>query len=219
MTALNLIVRPNAAYILADRAGCGFDGVVQQIAPKIIVSRQLRIAVGHTGISTPDFAACKADWLAKQPDQTEALATLPKLLRELVALNDVAVCGPDAKHVEGMPYVVSLVVAMWSPVFDRAGGGILTSGGGHLPNHVPEFTLWPARQYIQPSVPTELQPRRDWLPYRDALPLIEAQRRIPSPWGTNHIGGGVDLAVVDASSASLRSLHTYPDRVGAPIAV
>ncbi|KUR77245.1 hypothetical protein [Novosphingobium sp. Fuku2-ISO-50] len=220
MTALNLIVRPAGAYLLADRAGCTADGILQSIESKIVVSSRLRLAIAHTGVSTPDFMDCKRAWLVRQVNQTEALSALPSLLRELVALNDVALCEPGARQaIEGMPYVVTLAVAMWSTVFDRAGGCVLTSGRGHLPDRVPEFQLWPTRQYIQPEVPAELHPGAAWHLERDGVAFVEAQRRLPSPWGASHIGGGVDLAVVDAAGAYIQGLHTWPDRVGETIAV
>ena len=66
---------------------------------------------------------------------------------------------------------------------------------------------------------TDFRDHRQWNPERDALALIEAQRRDPDiTTGLFSIGGQAVLTCLDAKGLSSKVLKTWPDRIGHRIA-
>ena len=157
MTALSLIVMPNAAHIVADRGWIDRDGVIVKIQSKIAMHGDLRMAIGQTGLARDDQTELIEEWLSSQTSQDNALAAMSDLLARLAGEVDRI---RDREGFDGKLSVITLAVAIWSTVLDRPMGYVITSGAGHLPAAVKPYTLRQTPEYIQPPSRPSLRPGR-----------------------------------------------------------
>lgn len=212
MSALNLIVTREAAYIVTDRVGATTSGMIGSIAPKVIAAEHLGLIVGFTGISWPGYKEALEVFLASCRNQPEAMAALPDFLRrQAETMAELASEPENAPLVEGMPHVLMVAIGLWNAIDQWAEGYVIVTGPGYLPDDVEPFKLRPTRGYTQPRTDLQFDPAD---PDRSAIALIDAQRETVSDWGTKTVGGAVDLATVDSAGPRIRMLREYPDRIG-----
>lgn len=80
MTAIALIARQHASYLITDTALTDGDGTFLGFSSKVARSDRLRVAIATNGSSSPDRGAAFQDWLESektQPTSCPACQLLP----------------------------------------------------------------------------------------------------------------------------------------------
>ena len=220
MTASSVFVANDAAYLLTDTAVMSphKSGVLWKLAPRVVQSERLKIAVALTGES----------------NVFEWEGGLVSPLGEVGALFEAS--GNQQEALEAFPHVLEntdrmfselsngscnfrLTIALWSNSGPR--GYFLCSKVNCLPGVEP-FTLVPLKaEFVYPSVELQVDPERLATDTSEAVAMIEAQRRKRRPEGScaGHftIGGEGQLTRVDRHGITTETLVRWPDRIGRKI--
>lgn len=207
MTAPNLFVTPDAAYLLADCASFFVStGAVASIHSKIVENSPLRVAIGTEGWIPSNGYARLRQFLSECVSQDQLLPGVAALASEF------AVQGLPA----GDPYPAdgNLLVALYSLERRRC-------EAWHVPvRH--ESGFFPVGMHARPHVRNV-----SWRDFgtggrrktiRQARELIDAQRSFTDDRGLHFVGGGGELATVTASGVDCRMVRWWRrDRVGRPV--
>lgn len=211
MTALNMIVRGSAAYLITDGAFYDEQGVVRFEHSKAAISENLKMAFACSGMAEP---ATIADFLGPVGSQAEALAMLPAAIRAAKALNTGAATAETD---------LLVAVVMWDDRAGEARGWLISSGRAYLGADYRPFELVAVDQLTQPEVPLQsLTSTGDLL--SDELPIeIVAERlaglqRLQAQLdGLCYVGGRLELSIVSAAGAAKVRLGAWPDATGKQI--
>ncbi|MBB4633208.1 hypothetical protein [Sphingosinicella soli] len=218
----NLIVQPDAAYLMTDSGLFTPGGTILALMPKVLAVRSQSLAIATTGSlqaivlsslvrSIPDWEAC---------DQEAFVRALPGVVRGFYADQGL---DPDQRPSE-------VFIALYSRRHGRPMGlSFMTGFPTPLPNVQP-WTLRPCLQALNPDVDLRAVYGREvrlrnpsFVPLRDALPLVEAQRGVRTGWGimpdgVGAVAGEITLTTVSAAGIECAALHTYGDIEGELVA-
>lgn len=222
MSMANLIVQKDAAYLMTDSGLFTPSGMLLALAPKVLAVRSQSLAIATTGSlhvgvlapllhSIPDWETC---------DQEVFVRALPGVVRSFYAGEGL---DPDQLPSE-------VFIALYSRRMGRPMGlSFITGYPTPLPGVEP-WALKPRLQALNPGVDLQEAYGRDvrlrdpsFVPWRDALPLVEAQRAVCAGWGfipdgMGAVAGEITLTIVSAGGIECTSLHTYADVEGERVA-
>lgn len=222
MSMANLIVQPEAAYLMTDSGLFTPGGTILALMPKVLAVRSQSLAIATTGSlqafvlsslirSIPDWETC---------DQEVFVRALPGVVRSFYAGEGL---DPDQLPSE-------VFIALYSRRMGRPMGLSFITG---YPTPLPDGEAWklkPCLQALNPGVDLQAAYGRDvrlrdpsFVPWRDALPLVEAQRAVRAGWGfipdgVSAVAGEITLTIVSAAGIECAALHTYADVEGEAIA-
>lgn len=216
MTAVNLIVRGRAAYLITDRGHFHADGTVLGFSRKAFRSNRLRMAVGYHGVTSVEAIAEVDAWLHRQQCQDDAMLTLPGIVIEMERQNRAGKAAGDMAG-DMDPYI-ALFLALWRPALKRAEGWIVGSSQGVLGPGYQPGALRRVDRVLSPSVDPALCPDVGFGARRHGLAIVQAQRLVRDDIGASRVAGGADLTIVDASGVRSQTLCEWPDVVGERIA-
>jgi hypothetical protein len=213
MTACNLIVRPEAAYLIADTAVMDDGHALTGLQSKVAASDRLRLAIAITGRASSTFSDTLASWLEVQPGQGAALEALPLLLADLSASRDAVdaalLIEPGSRR-----QTIGLAVALHSKATGKPEGYVIASDST-LHRGLRAMTARRTGQFINPQVPGVFLGGWPFAPRADGRDLLFRQR------GTEHhasrdciVGGSGELATVTAAGVKVETICRWPDRIG-----
>lgn len=223
MSMANLIVQPDAAYLMTDSGLFTHNGTILALGPKVLAVRSQSLAIATTG-SLQAFVLASLirsipDW-EETCDQEAFVRALPGVVRAFYAGEGL---DPDQLPSE-------VFIALYSRRHGRPMGLSFITG---FPTPLPEGEAWkltPCLQALNPGVDLRAVFGRDvrlrdpsFVPWRDALPLVEAQRAVRAGWGfipdgVSAVAGEITLTIVSAAGIECTSLHTYADVEGERVA-
>ena len=222
MSMANLIVKRDAAYLMTDSGLFTPGGTILALMPKVLAVRSQSLAIATTGslsawgMSTlmhliPDWETC---------DQEVFVRALPGVVRDFYTSEGL---DPDRLPSE-------VFIALYSRRMGRPMGlSFITGYPTPLQDDEP-WALKPCIQALSPGVDLREVYGSDvrlrdpsFVPWRDALPLVEAQRAVREGWGfmpdgVSAVAGEITLTVVSAAGIECTSLHTYADVEGERVA-
>lgn len=222
MSMANLIVQRDAAYLMTDSGLFTPDGTILALGPKVLAVRSQALAIATTGSlqafvlaslirSIPDWETC---------EQEVFVRALPGVVRDFYAGEGL---DPDKLPTE-------VFIALYSRRQGRPMGLSFITG---FPSPLPDGEAWklkPCLQALSPGVDLREAYGRDvrlrepsFVPWRDALPLVEAQRAVREGWGfmpdgVSAVAGEITLTTVSAAGIECMALHTYADVEGERVA-
>jgi hypothetical protein len=211
VSLLNLIVQADCAYLMTDSGTYDEDGTVSTLGPKVIVMPHHGLAIGTSGKLNCYLLLTLV----------RALEHLPRH-KFLLELPHIAKAANDLYDIDSASVVA---VAGFSEDMGRAFGLVLTTGEtGELPDLVP-YELTPRKTTLLPYPPAiqkALGGLSAYNPLTDSLPLLEQQRRVN--FGTAEdpqicVAGDINVVAVSREGLRVRTIHTYPDRVGEKVAL
>ncbi|WBX83193.1 hypothetical protein [Sphingosinicella microcystinivorans] len=218
----SLIVQKDAAYLMTDSGLFTPSGMLLALAPKVLAVRSQSLAIATTGSlhvgvlapllhSIPDWETC---------DQEVFVRALPGVVRSFYAGEGL---DPDQLPSE-------VFIALYSRRMGRPMGLSFITGFPTLLQDVEPWALKPCLQALTPGVDLQAVYGRDvrlrdpsFVPWRDALPLVEAQRAVREGWGfmpdgVSAVAGEITLTTVSAAGIEYAALHTYADVEGERVA-
>ena len=221
MTASSVFVSNEAAYMLTDTAlmRAHEPGVVWKLAPKVVQSERLRIAVAISGdgimfeyddgrLASPLGAI--HDLFEASATQQEALAAFPGVIEQ----TDRTLL--EMSHGTGS---FRLVLALWRESGPE--GYFASSSGDGLPGVQPSALVRIEEEFVFPSVELQINPNRLASDKSEAVAMIEAQRRHRWTGGScvDHftIGGEGQLTRVDRHGITTETIVRWHDRIGRKI--
>jgi hypothetical protein len=223
MTACNLIVQPQAAYLLTDTACYTADGIVTHFQPKVIELTHAIVepaAIAFTGNAFPQEMTAALERLGP----ASASALLPAL-PDLIADAERIVRG---RMPPGQRPSITLLIASFNRATIRPAGHIISNdpsmflpGSGYVPMTVRAMD-WKAHVDHAAAFGGQrrLSDPRQFDAVGDGARLLEQQRREPND-GDNFpiIGGQGLLTKVDIYGVQTRTICEWQnDTVGARIA-
>lgn len=226
MSIANIICQGSVGYLLTDSGYFHPDGRLAFLRPKTLELPGLRVAIAARGHVYARETLGPMIAAASPFNQAELLGMLPDLLFQAMA-NDGAFLKGDAP----LWAATTLYVVYFDQQRGRAGGLILSSSALGLPDDYEPFSYIPVTDTLAPGVdvdaalgrPACLSDPQSFNAEQDGLTIAEAQRR--EPWSFNglpkaiYAAGAVRMTTVDATGVSTRILRTWPDRVGARVAL
>lgn len=232
MTAMSLIVQPQAAYLLTDTAHYLADGTAVAFKPKVAEftlgpiagAPPAKAAFALTGVVSVEHVqtVCADCGWASIGD---VLAGLPDLIRHLTKLLKTALYAPGV----GDERSILLALALWDDATGRPDGYLIgnPSCAPVREGHMRPYQLVRMRNYVlaraNPSFagldysdPARFSPRRD------GGTLLDDQRA--DPFGDDvtqftGVGGQGVLTEVGPQGVRYHLLRDWPDRVGEKIAL
>jgi hypothetical protein len=207
MTALSVFARPDAAYVVADRASFYLSsGAIARIESKISKCNRLLVAIGNEGFIPPSGHVRIRHLLDRCHSQEELLPGLTTLAKQFAA---EGVPAGDPYPADG-----NLLVALYS--LERCRGE-----AWQIPITT-ESRCASVGFYVRPHVHS--------VPWHDfgkgnrrrtiaqARELVDAQRRVAGELGFHFVGGGGELAIVSAGGVDDLLVRRWRgDRVGKPV--
>lgn len=216
MSVCNLIVQPDAAYLVTDSGYFDSEGRLLVLMPKSIILPNVPVALGAVGSS----GLVLAEAFLAVPERFGAggftLDRFRDLIREIYQTR-----GYDQRA-----QFTRWVAAYYSTHHRRACGYVFSTNpddGG------PEEAAWkwhPVRTMVQPYVqPVEVwgtetkvavTDPKQFLPQRDSMKFVHAQRQHLAWPNGNYCGvaGEIRLTKVSRKGVQEWKLHDYPDEVG-----
>ena len=221
MSLANLIVQPQAAYLITD-SGIFDPGTTRLIALERKVHCPSNRAVAFTSVGTaagrPLGEALTAMEASRQaegewPDPlTDYLSVVKSVFEQMGYM--------------GEEHCSTFFAAGWSTTLNQAVGFIFRT---RPCPEVPEPWVWHQRDvavnpYPEPvdvwgsDIAIDLKDPSAFNPHTDAMQIVETQR-LPRAWGDGTVNGccvagEIHLTEVTADGVTITTLHTYPDRVG-----
>lgn len=212
MTAINVVVQADAAYLLTDGALYDRQGKVRALCSKVLIAETMRFALAPSGRCNSNEIAAALEGAGVET-QAQAMAALPNIARRLAATNRAVTDEPD----------LCLFVVLWSDRTDEPQGWMLSTGPmPHWGDFAP-CTWLPIDSMIGTDRPLgDVLNQPDANPAtidmeRDGRAIIEHQRRTVFEDGRYYVGGHGELVRVDRSGVRQSILCRWPDQVGAVI--
>lgn len=207
MTAINVLVQPDAVHLLTDGTVYDDAGIVQQIGSKVVYSERIKLALTTSGRTD---ARLLLPWLEQfaglreaRAAQQNVLAALPGVMWELRERNRNE--RPDLEHENDF----QVFVALWSIEHDQPEALLLSTEREYVGGSYEPFSFAPVNRVNTPHMAMAWNDVE-----RDGLAIIEAQRRFAWPNGLHYVGGFAELTTVMAAGVTQRRLIEWPDRVG-----
>lgn len=219
MSAANIVVRPDAAYLFADTAWYLDDGSVMHIGSKIGWSDRHCMGVSVAGFAVVgiDFSAQISAFLDGFDHADAALNALPGFIADALLDLDKGIQDGLYEPLGDLPRIMELYIARWSHERDRAEGFIVGNEGCTFQDYEP-LTIRRVSRLLSPPVGAGFEFPEPFDGPRDGLDLLQRQRHVPDDRGIFRVGGGVEMARVTAKGVERRTLHAWRrDRIGRPI--
>lgn len=234
MTAINIVLQPDAAYILSDAAFTAEDGTLLAVRQKVTTFPQFRTALTWSGFGPVSDLEDGIDRIAslvatiRPQTQRQLLEAVPSIVKSMHAENITRMPAGCQAHTYG----VALFGVFWSegdgePQAFTAHSDAAALGPGYRPYSIArllQFITAPAEGMDASQVAQEVFGRHvefsepgSFHPEVDGLALLEAQRHFKGAlggWCDHGVGGFAHLAKVTADDVSDRILKVWPDRVG-----
>jgi hypothetical protein len=209
MTAINVIRRPDAVFVLTDGAHYDDNGVVGHIGQKVIVLPFLRAVIAARGPSEL-FAALHLKVFADMPRSFEQLVDeLPNMVREITAdyhrsAAEVMLAGISFDRQATESYVL----------FTEETAGMSPFVMHELPpvQGAPAPNPLQAAEFGLGSITPET-----FNPYVHGPAILQAQRRTlvgPEKPYDYSVGGFVMLNTIHSGGVNSEILHVWPDEIG-----
>lgn len=218
MSAANIVLTRDAAYLFADQGTYHHDGAILYAGRKIATCDRLRIAVSHAGLGHAGFNNEVAAFLDGFASAEDALAGLPGLI--VKTLDDLETgLQNDTHEIAGnLPRILEFYVALWSHERNRAEGYIIGSQGCTFGPGYEPLSIRGVSRLLSPPLGPDFEFPEPFDGPRDGLDLLQRQRLIPDDRGFYRVGVAAEMVKVTAAGIERRILHTWgEDRVGSPI--
>ena len=209
MTAVNIFMEPDGAYLMTDRAHYDQKGVVLGICRKVLYRTGLKAAVAFSGMADVDRIAAVLDTLAPKT-QDDLLRDIPTVAAEVHRQNHASSTS------DRLETGVQIFACVWSDVRGRPEAWFCSTNQAYFPESYQPGTLQQISHLTVPQVDTKALFAGVALEDRPRA-LVEAQRRIP--WiddGVERyfVGGGWDLTAVTKDGVLSAPSEDWPDKVG-----
>lgn len=221
MTAINIVLKGDRAFVLTDGAGYSPDGVSLSTEQKImpIVPLSMALAVRGSTALWPFLSA----FINELHDSFDSVVEgFPETYRTCRDLQGGAMAGEFAK-----PHEIFIVgISEMRGAAEAYAFVNFQIPGVPVEEMVPlsEGLVIPAdAPFLEGLSGCPYDPGRDdWDPATHGLQLIEAQRAIAWPLGldgalTKGVGGFAQLTIVSRESVTSRILCRWPDKIGEKI--
>lgn len=227
MTAMNIIVqaRAKAAFLITDTASYGRDGTIAEFRSKAVpvsIGGRRIGAIAATGMGGQDYFVFHALRRLKPQSLLELLSNWPRVFREI----EQEMVGRGHEEQGGTGHM-SMVIAAYDHDAKQPVGYAISNDNMIFPaQSYRPYSLQPVERYLTRFVGAPFPPSSDicdsrqWIPERDAIRLIEAQRADLFGLPGNQfyaVGGQAVLVRVDANGVHRQVLTVWPDRVGRKI--
>lgn len=216
MTMANLIVQGDRAHLLTDSGYFRSDGTIAALFPKSMVFEKLSLAVALTG------SGMHCGHLAEQA-RNASLHDVDGFLRWIMPATRAAYA---ATKLDPVVEWARVLIAFYSPEKGRAYGCTFFTAPEAGPADLKPWRIYPVSKVLMPEIveadvfgpDVDVRDPALFDPAREALPLIEAQRRPGRVWETVvpgcYVAGDIDLTTVSRDGVEVRTLQTFPDVVG-----
>lgn len=217
MTASNVFVQGECAYLLTDGAVYDSEGVVAAIQCKVAAIPHLRMAVAFSGCVGRAVEAC-VGFFVRVRTQREAFGGLPDIAEQLYAAYQADVRREGIERTADF----QMYVAMHSLDTGEPQAWILSTNRAGFGASYEPWSLRRVHEICAPRVDrqavfgrvVDLTDPASFDPATDGLTLLEAQRNVVWPNGRHYIGGKADLTVVSRHGITKHTLREWPDVVG-----
>ena len=217
MSIANLLVQPDAAYIVTDSGFFGPDGRLLLKAPKSIVLADVPIALACVGSGNTLIDVIRFNPWAKSSDGFS-----------LDAFRDFVRGVHEGAQIDHDVHFSRWVGAYYSRKLGRPlGFSMFTHAKDGEASDRQPWTWYPARTIIMPMVPPvevwgadikrNLPDPAQFNPHTDFMDLVHAQRRHKFAAFDCAVAGEILLTKVSADGVEDISLHDYGDVVGQPV--